>query len=64
ASNEILSLVRSVFAFIINYEGEIPGSRPGECGNYTDMSLTKAKKYAYCYYNNILMNIDESRLTY
>ena len=63
-SSSALPLVKSVFAFIANFEGEIPGSKPNECGNYTDMSLSKAKEYAYHYYYNILMNIDKSRLNY
>ena len=35
--------------FIINFEGDIPGATPIECGNYLDMNLDMAKYYAEKY---------------
>ena len=35
--------------FIINFEGDIPGASPIECGNYLDMNLFMAKYYAKRY---------------
>ena len=32
--------------FIINFEGEIPGSKKEECGNYLSHSLCGAKEIA------------------
>lgn len=40
---EAISLVQKSFDFIENYEGEIPGTKKEECGNYLDHDLSKAK---------------------
>lgn len=45
-SKDILDLMRSVFGFISEFEGEIPGATPRDCGNYTFMDLGEAKKAA------------------
>lgn len=62
-STTVLPLIIELFDFIVRYQGEIPGAKPEECGNYRDMSLEKAKHYAGCYLE-ALNNIDESRLSY
>ena len=43
SSENILPLMIEMFEFIANYEGEIPGASPEECGNYLDMDLKTAK---------------------
>ncbi len=43
---EVISLLRETFAFIKAFEGEIPGARRIECGNYLDHDLNEAKKDA------------------
>ena len=43
---DAIRLVQETCAFILAFEGEIPGSRRRECGNYLDHSLPKAKAYA------------------
>jgi len=43
---QVISLVQDTFEFIKNFEGEIPGSRKEECGNYLDHNLPLAKKEA------------------
>ena len=48
-SEEILPLVRSLFEFVCDFEGEIPGARPEECGNYLDQNLGMAKWLARRY---------------
>ena len=55
--SEIIDLVVRTFLFIAKYEGEIPGAKPSECGNYKDMNLLKSKKTANRYLNNVLFNI-------
>jgi len=45
-SQTVLNLVCSALKFIADYEGEIPGSREEECGNYKMHDLFTAKKYA------------------
>lgn len=44
--SEALSLVRKAFEFIVNFEGEIPGSKQQECGNYKEHDLLGAKEIA------------------
>lgn len=41
-----IELTQSAFAFIAAYEGEIPGARERECGNWRDHNLEGAKKEA------------------
>ena len=42
----VLELVRDSMRFIRNFEGEIPGSRKRECGNYLDHDIEEAKEVA------------------
>ena len=46
---QIYPVIRSLFEFIRDYEGEIPGASPIECGNYLDLNLNMAKYYANKY---------------
>lgn len=43
---DALALVKKSFAFIEQFEGEIPGSRREECGNYLEHDLPGAKETA------------------
>ena len=63
-STDIVPLMRELFNFIANYEGEIPGACAKDCGNYLDMKLAMAKYWAKRYLEEVLDNIDESRLVY
>ena len=63
-SEGILPLVRELFAFIRDFEGEIPGARPEECGNYLDQNLPMAKWLAERYLTRDLASIGEDRLRY
>ncbi|MGI6070737.1 MAG: S-ribosylhomocysteine lyase, partial [Blautia sp.] len=38
-SKDIVPLVTATFEFIRDFEGEIPGASPKDCGNYLDMNL-------------------------
>ena len=62
-SREVLPLVTECFRFIRDYEGEVPGASPRDCGNYLDMNLNMAHFWAKRY-AALLENIDESRLNY
>lgn len=44
--NQVIELVKEVYTEIANWEGEIPGAKAEECGNYTFMDLEKAKEAA------------------
>ncbi len=43
---QAIGLVRESFAFIQGFEGEIPGAKRQECGNYLDQDLPGAKAIA------------------
>lgn len=41
----VVDAVKDCMRFILNFEGEIPGSTPEECGNWHDSDLNMAKFY-------------------
>lgn len=63
SSPDVLELVKNCFRFIAEFEGEVPGASPIDCGNYMDMNLPMAK-YLAEKYSKLLENIDETRLVY
>lgn len=63
-SKDIVPLIREMFEFINDFEGDIPGATAIGCGNYQDMNLTIAKHYANRYLNEVLYNINDERLIY
>lgn len=63
SSEEIVPLVRECFAFVLSYEGDIPGASAKDCGNYLDMNLPAAKYWAKRY-TALLENIAKDRLYY
>ena len=60
----IADLVRRMFEFMAAFEGEIPGARPEECGNWHDADLVGAKWWADRYLANTLTKLDESNTVY
>jgi len=42
-----------MFKFIIDFNGEIPGAKAEECGNYLEQNLDMAKYYSRKYISNI-----------
>ena len=61
---DIADLVRRMFEFMASFEGEIPGARPEECGNWHDADLVGAKWWADRYLANTLTKLDESNTVY
>lgn len=61
---DILSLVKEMFQFIADYDGEIPGAAARDCGNYLDMNLPMAKYLAKKYLGDVINNISEKNLNY
>ena len=49
SKDDAISLVRDAFAFAAAFEGEIPGAKKIECGNYLDHDLPLAKAEAAAY---------------
>lgn len=44
-SEDAFPLVDAMCSFIVGFEGEIPGAKPEECGNYSEQNLNMAKHY-------------------
>lgn len=63
-SSDILPLMVETFRFIADFEGEIPGATPQDCGNYTFNDLTQAKAEAAAFLQNTLLNPSEENLNY
>ena len=63
-SKDILDLMREMYAFIRDFEGEVPGASAKDCGNYLDMNLGMAKYLAARYLDQVLTNTKPEQLTY
>ena len=63
-SRDIVPLMIEMFEFIRDFEGEIPGASPKDCGNYLDMNLGMAKYLAKKFLNEVLYDIKPDRLVY
>ena len=63
-SADIVNLMIEMYEFIRDFEGEIPGASPKDCGNYLDMNLNMAKWLARRYLDETLYDISEERLVY
>ncbi len=61
---DVKDLVLRMFQFAASFEGEIPGAKPEECGNYHDSDLNQAKWWADRYVANTLSCLDEAHTTY
>ena len=63
-SKDIVELMVSMFEFLRDFKGEVPGASPKDCGNYLDMNLGMANYLAKKYLDEVLYHIEESRLVY
>ena len=63
SKQDALELVRESFRFIVDFEGEIPGSRRRECGNYREHDLPGAKAVAADMLE-VLKDWNEGRMQY
>lgn len=63
-SKDIIQLLKETFAFIADFEGEVPGASAKDCGNYLDMNLPMAKYLAKKYLNEVLIGISDEQLYY
>ncbi len=63
-SADIVPLIREMYEFIADFEGEIPGAVPKDCGNYLDMNLPMARYLARKYLKEVLEDIQEYQLVY
>lgn len=63
-SREIVPLMKEMFTFIAEFQGDVPGASAKDCGNYLDMNLPMANYLARKYLREVLSDISEKQLTY
>lgn len=63
-STDIVDLLKEMFTFIAEFEGDVPGASAKDCGNYLDMNLPMAKYLAKKYLADVLNNITAEQLCY
>lgn len=61
---QIVPLLKDTFAFIADFEGDIPGATPKDCGNYTFNDLPAAKKDAKRFLDEVLNVIQPENMHY
>ena len=63
-SRDIVPLMIEMFTFIAEFDDEVPGASPKDCGNYLDMNLPMARYLARKYLDEVLEHITEKQLIY
>lgn len=63
-SRDILDLMRRAFRFVADYEGEIPGAAPRDCGNWLLHDLPMARLEARRYVEEVLDHATDENLHY
>lgn len=63
-SRDIVPLMKEMFTFIAEFQGDVPGACAKDCGNYLDMNLPMAKFLARKYLDEVLDSIREHQLIY
>ena len=63
-SKDIIDIMKEMFKFIADYEGDVPGADPRSCGNYLDQNLPMAKYEANKFLKEVLNNIKDENLVY
>lgn len=63
-SDDIVDLMKSTFRFIAEFDGEIPGTLPQDCGNYLLHDLPMARFEARKYLEEVLESIGLAQLNY
>ena len=61
---DILDLMRRTFAFIADFDGDVPGAVPRDCGNYLLHDLPMARLEARKYLTEVLERMEEENMKY
>lgn len=64
SSRDVVPLVTGMFEFIRDFQGDIPGAAPRDCGNYLDQNPGMASWLADRYLTGTLYGIDDRHLIY
>ncbi len=61
---DIVDLMRRTFRFVADFEGEIPGAAPQDCGNWllNDLPMARWESRKYC--EEVLDVITDANMTY
>lgn len=62
--SDISELMKEMFGWIADFEGDIPGATARDCGNYTFNDLPAAKKVARRYLDEVLANLSDENTRY
>ena len=63
-SKDVVPLLTEMFEFVRDFDDEIPGASPKDCGNYLDQNLGMANYLANRFLNEVLYGITEDRMVY
>lgn len=63
-SQDALPIVTELFEFVTNFEEDVPGASPRDCGNYLDMNLPMAKYESKRFLEEVLEKIEDANLNY
>ena len=61
-SKDIVPLLKEMYTFMAEFEGEVPGAAAKDCGNYLDMNLPMAKYLSKKYLTEVLENITDEQV--
>lgn len=64
SSSDIVPLMRRTFSFVADFDGDIPGAAPEDCGNWLLHDLPMARWEARKYVSEVLDRIANENLTY
>ena len=61
---DVLPLLMETFAFVAEYDGDVPGASARDCGNYLLMNLPEARWEAKKYLEEVLCVAAEENMNY
>ena len=61
---DIVELMQRTFRFVADFEGDVPGAAPRDCGNYLLHDLPRARWEARKYLNEVLLCMKEENMRY
>lgn len=61
---DISELIKETFEFVANFEGEIPGATPEDCGNYLLHDLPMAKWESRKFVDEVLNHMSTDNMNY
>lgn len=62
--SDIVELMKRTFRFVAEFEGEVPGAAPKDCGNYLLHDLPMARLEARRYLEEVLERITNDNMVY